>query len=70
MVCWLVKDLTFETIGQILLCHPVIAVGMGVEITLAMPKALFVSRGVLKVTRNLTLLLVFNGLKCIEKGQG
>ncbi len=69
LVARLVEDLALQRLGQVLLRHPVVAVGVGVEVALAVAKALLVAAGVLEVDRHLGLPLLLHRRQGVEEAQ-
>ncbi len=66
----LVKDLALERRGQILLGHPVIAIGVGIEIALPVAKAFLVPVGVAQVIGHATVTFRLDHAQRIEQGKG
>src|SRR4029450_6733337 len=54
---WLVKDFTLQVRREVLLCHPVVTVGVRIEIPGTMPKSLGIATRILKMRRHLALAL-------------
>ncbi len=65
----LVKHLSLEMRGQILLRHPVVPIGVRIEIARAMAKALSIAAGVFEMIGHVALALVFHRAQGIEKGK-
>ena len=63
----LVKHLALQAVGQILLFNPMVAVGMGIEIALAVAKFFFISVGVPQRVGHLCFSFFFHGGQGIKK---
>ena len=61
-----VKDAPHEIFRQILLCHPMIAVRVRIQIPRAVPEAFRVAAGIFEMIRHLRILFL-NGSECVEK---
>ena len=61
-------SIALQRAGQVLLLDPVVAIGVGVEIALAVAKAFLVPAGVAQVGGHLALTLVLDRGQGLEKG--
>ena len=66
----LVEQAPVEAVGQVLLGHPVVAVGVGIEVAGAVAEALRVPVGVLQRVRDLAVALGLDRGQGVEEGEG
>src|SRR5262245_8831405 len=57
---WLVKDFPLQVRREVLLGHPVVTVGMRIEIPGTVPKTLSIATRILEVRRHLALALLLH----------
>ncbi len=68
-VAWLVEDAALQAGRQVLLRDPVIAVGVRVEVALAVPHVLRVAAGILELIRHLGFLLLLHHAQRVEESE-
>ncbi len=62
-----IKHLPLKMVGQVLLRHPVVAVGMRVEIARAVAKTLGIAAGVFEMVGHIALTFIFHCAQSIKK---
>src|SRR5690554_1376944 len=66
----MIEDLSLQRSREILLWHPMVMIGMRIEVSLSMTEPLLISVAIFQMIGDIDILLLLNCFQCIEESHG